>query len=139
MERLLDQLRRTARDRRSWCETCLGTDAPNRDSDGDGVTPTRLIVTPWHPLRLAEIGCKDRAGGTYRSQRIVTSPSDKTREVEQYVNDRIQALQQTYYANVGMIRSKLNFAHLLMETEIARNATVSSSDPFSEDDGQAHR
>jgi S-DNA-T family DNA segregation ATPase FtsK/SpoIIIE len=61
-----------------------------------------LIVTPWHPLRLAEIGAKARqlAEGM---RRVVRSPARLTAEVGEYVNDLIRALARTYYADVGAI------------------------------------
>jgi S-DNA-T family DNA segregation ATPase FtsK/SpoIIIE len=61
-----------------------------------------LIVTPWHPLRLAEIGAKARqlAEGM---RRVIRSPDRLTAEVGEYVNDLIRALARTYYADVGAI------------------------------------
>ena len=125
---LLDLLRRTARAEvlvRDLWEPLLqiGTATVRGEADA-------MIVTPWHPLRLAEIGAKTEQAARI-IERIVTSPSDKTREVEQYVKDRIQTLQQTYYGNVGLIRSNSG-AHLLMETET--RATYSLLErPFAED------
>ena len=110
---LLDQLRRTARAdilvRDIWEPMLqIGTATVTGHADA-------MIVTPWHPLRLAELAAK--AGQTARMvQRIVTSPSEKTREVEYYVKDRIQALQQTYYANVGVVCTDSG-SELLIETE----------------------
>ena len=110
---LLNQLRRTARAdilvRDLWEPLLqIGTATVRGDADA-------MIVAPWHPLRLAEIGAKTEQAARM-IERIVTSPSDKAREVEQYVKDRIQTLQQTYYANVGIMRSSSG-GHLLMETE----------------------
>ena len=125
---LLDQLRRTARAEvlvRDLWEPLLqiGTATVRGEADA-------MIVTPWHPLRLAEIGAKTEQAARM-IERIVTSPSEKTREVEQYVKDRIQTLQQTYYANVGLMRSSSG-AHVLMETET--RATYSLLErPFAQD------
>ena len=125
---LLGQLRRVGRAEvlvRDLWEPLLqiGTATVRGDADA-------MIVAPWHPLRLAEIGAKTEQAARM-IERIVTSPSDKTREVEQYVKDRIQSLRQTYYANVGLIRSSSG-RHLLMETET--RATYSLLErPFAED------
>ena len=125
---LLEQLRRTARAdvlvRDLWEPLLqIGTATVRGDADA-------MIVTPWHPLRLAEIGAKTEQTARMVKQ-IVASPGDKMLEVEQYVKDRIQTLRQTYYANIGMIRSSSG-AHLLMETET--RATYSLLErPFAED------
>ena len=125
---LLSQLRRTARAdilvRDMW-EPLLQIGTATVAGEADA-----MIVAPWHPLRLAELGAKAKQA-THTIEQIVSSPSDKTREVEQYVNDRIQALQQTYYATVGMNRSSSG-SRLLMETE-ARAAYSLLERPFSED------
>ena len=110
---LLEQLRQTARAdvlvRDIWEPLLqIGTAAVIGDSDA-------MIVTPWHPLRLAELAAKAQQAARI-VQHIVTSPSDKAREVEHYVKDRIQGLQQTYYANVGVIRTPAG-PQLLIETE----------------------
>ena len=127
--RLLDQLRRTARSdilvRDVWEPLLqIGTATVTGDSDA-------LIVTPWHPLRLAELAAKAHQAAQM-IERIVTSPSDAAREVEQYVKDRMQALQQTYYANVGMIRTN-SISRLLIETE-SRSGYSLLERPFSEDE-----
>ncbi|WP_198382982.1 FtsK/SpoIIIE domain-containing protein [Roseomonas sp. KE2513] len=61
-----------------------------------------LIVTPWHPLRLAEIGAKARqlAEGM---RRVVLSPTRLAAEVGEYVDDLSRALSRTYYADVGAL------------------------------------
>ena len=125
---LLNQLRCTARAdilvRDIWEPLLqIGTATVSGDAEA-------MIVTPWHPLRLAELGAKAKQAAQ-TIQQIVSSPSDKTREVEQYVNDRIQALQQTYYATVGVIRSNSS-SRLLMETE-NRAAYSLLKRPFSVD------
>ena len=124
---LLDQLRRTARAdilvRDVW-EPLLQIGTATVFGDNDA-----MIVTPWHPLRLAELAAKaQQAARTI--EKIVTSPSDKTREVEHYVKDRIQALQETYYADVGIARSKSG-PRLLMETESRASYSLLER-PFSE-------
>ena len=125
---LLEQLRRTARAEvlvRDLWEPLLqiGTATVRGETDA-------MIVTPWHPLRLAEIGAKTEQAARM-IERIVTSPSDQTREVEQYVKDRMQTLRQTYYANTAMIRSGSG-AHLLMETETRASYSLLER-PFAED------
>ncbi|MBY0332886.1 MAG: hypothetical protein K2X49_19685 [Acetobacteraceae bacterium] len=66
----------------------------------DGFRPG-VIVTPWHPLRLAEIAVKARqlAEGI---RRIVGSPASQAAEVPQYVENLCKALSRTYYADVGV-------------------------------------
>ena len=125
---ILDQLRRTARAdilvRNVWEPMLqIGTATVTGDADA-------MIVTPWHPLRLAELAAKAEQAAQM-IQRIVTSSSDKTREVEHYVKDRIQALQQTYYANVGVIRTDSG-SQLLIETE-SRSGYSLLERPFWED------
>lgn len=110
---LLEQLRRTARAdvlvRDIWEPLLqLGTATVTGDA-------AAMIVTPWHPLRLAELAAKALQVAQI-IERIVTSPSENTQEVEHYVKDRVQTLQQTYYANVGMIRTETG-SELLVETE----------------------
>ena len=90
-----------------------------------------MIITPWHPLRLAELAIKAKQAAEI-IQRIVTSPSAQTAEVGQYVNDRVQGLQETYYANVGVVRTNLE-AQLLIESE-ARSGYSLLEPPFSEDE-----
>jgi S-DNA-T family DNA segregation ATPase FtsK/SpoIIIE len=65
-------------------------------------TREAIIVTPWHPLRLAEIGAKARqlAEGM---RRIVLSPARLAAEVGEYVEDLSRALSRTYYADVGAL------------------------------------
>ncbi len=89
-----------------------------------------MIITPWHPMRLAELAIKAKQAAEIIRQ-IVTSPSEKTAEVEQYVEDRVQGLQETYYANVGVVRTKTQ-KQLLIETE-ARSGYSLLEPPFSED------
>ena len=110
---LLHQLRRTARAdilvRDVWATMLqIGTASVTGDADA-------MIVTLWHPLRLAELAAKTEQTAQI-IQRIVRSPSEKAREVEHYVKDRIQALQQTYYANIGVVHTDSG-ARLLIETE----------------------
>ena len=110
---LLEQLRRTARAdvlvRDLWEPLLqIGTATVTGDADA-------MIVAPWHPLRLAELAAKARQVAQI-IERIVTCPSEKTQEIEHYVKDRVQAIQQTYYANVGIIRTETG-SQLLIETE----------------------
>ena len=89
-----------------------------------------MIITPWHPMRLAELAIKAKQAADI-IRRIVTSPSVETAEVEQYANDRVQGLQETYYANLGVVRTKTG-PRLLIETE-ARSGYSLLEPPFSED------
>ena len=101
----------------------IGTATVSGDADA-------MIVTPWHPLRLAELAAKaGQAAGII--QRIVTNPGDKTREVEQYIKARIEGFQQTYYANVAVMRTDSG-PQLLIETE-ARSGYSLLERPFWED------
>ena len=125
---LLCQLRRTARAdilvRDVWATMLqIGTATVKGDADA-------MIVTLLHPLRLAELAAKTEQAAQI-IQRIVVSPSEKAREVEHYVKDRVQALQQTYYANVGVIHTDSG-ARLLIETE-SRSGYSLLSRPYWED------
>ena len=125
---LLHELRQSARTdilvREVWEPILqIGTATVSGDADA-------MIVTPWHPLRLAELAAKaEQAAGII--QRVVTSPGDRTREVEQYIKHRIEGLQQTYYANVAVMRTELG-PQLLIETE-ARSGYSLLERPFWED------
>ena len=127
--RLLDQLRHSARAdilvRDLW-EPLLQVGMATVTGDTQA-----MIVTPWHPLRLAELAVKARQAASM-IEKIVTSPGDKTADVERYVNDRVQALKQTYYANVGLARTETG-VRLLMETE-ARSGYSLLEPPFSENE-----
>ena len=75
---LLNQLRRTARAdilvRDLWEPLLqIGTATVSGDADA-------MIIAPWHPLRLAELGAKAKQAA-HTIEQIVSSPSDKTREV----------------------------------------------------------
>jgi S-DNA-T family DNA segregation ATPase FtsK/SpoIIIE len=65
----------------------------------DGSRPG-VIVTPWQPLRLAEMGVKARqlADGILR---IVGSPASLAAEIPDYVENLCEALSRTYYADVA--------------------------------------
>ncbi|NJL07069.1 MAG: hypothetical protein HC900_01505 [Methylacidiphilales bacterium] len=65
----------------------------------DGFRPG-VIVTPWHPLRLAEIAVKARhlADGI---RRVINSSASLAAEVPEYVDNLCQVLSRTYYADVG--------------------------------------
>ena len=65
----------------------------------DGPRPA-VIVTPWNPLRLAEIGAKARqlAEGM---RRIVHSPTRLAGEMDEYVTNLARVLGRTYYVDVG--------------------------------------
>ena len=101
----------------------IGTATVSGDADA-------MIVTPWHPLRLAELAAKAEQAARI-IQLIVRSPGDKTRQVEQYIKDRIEGLQQTYYANVAVMPTDSG-AQLLIETE-ARSGYSLLEPPFWED------
>jgi S-DNA-T family DNA segregation ATPase FtsK/SpoIIIE len=65
----------------------------------DGPRPA-VIVTPWNPLRLAEIGAKARqlAEGM---RRIVHSPTRLAGEMDEYVKNLARVLSRSYYVDVG--------------------------------------
>ena len=127
--RLLGHLRATARAdilvRDVW-EPLLqvGTATVTGDSDA-------MIVTPWHPLKLAELAAKAEQAGRV-IERIVASPSESSGDLERYVSDRVQTLGKSYYANVGVIRTDSG-ARLLIETE-SRSGYSLLERPFWEGD-----
>ena len=63
-----------------------------------------VIVAPWHPLRLAEIGAKARQAADVIA-RVVERASEEAADLEDYVKDRVQAFGSTYYADVGVALS----------------------------------
>lgn len=96
-----------------------------------------LIITPWHPLRLAEIGAKARqlAEGM---RRVVLSPARLAAEVGEYVDDLARALSHTYYADVGVLpgtpyRLVAETRHLadvsLLESPVAAPGEVLADEP----------
>lgn len=67
----------------------------------DGDTPS-AILTPWHPLRLAELGAKTRQlAGAITA--VVTSDHEQRSGVEDFVEDRIATLRGTYYGDVAVL------------------------------------
>lgn len=74
-----------------------------------------LIVGPWHPLRLAEMGIKARQAAAIL-ERIVTSSPDAAAGVGDYVKDRARALGSGYYVDAGVIPGSPN----AFVTEMAR-------------------
>ena len=79
---------------------------------------TAMIVAPWHPLRLFELAVKAHQAAQV-IDRIATSSPSASAAVEEYVKDRLQALQGTYYANVGLVSSDVNAPpRMLVETEV---------------------
>jgi DNA segregation ATPase FtsK/SpoIIIE, S-DNA-T family len=67
----------------------------------DGDTPS-AILTPWHPLRLAEIGAKARQLASAITD-VVTSNQEQRSGVEDFVEDRIATLDGTYYGDVAVL------------------------------------
>lgn len=61
-----------------------------------------IVVTPWHPLRLAEMAAKamQLADGI---RRVVNSPAKLAAEVGEYVSNLSRCLSRSYYADVGAI------------------------------------
>ena len=74
-----------------------------------------VIVAPWHPLRLLELAAKAyQSTGVIR--RIVESSVGDAASVEDYVNDRLRSLSETYYGNTALVRTE-DGPRLLVETE----------------------
>ena len=74
-----------------------------------------VIVAPWHPLRLLELAAKAyQATGVIRQ--IVESSVEDAASVEDYVNDRLRSLRDTYYGNTALVRTEAG-PRLLVETE----------------------
>lgn len=126
---LLEQLRRTARAdilvRDVWEPLLqIGTSTVAGDTNA-------MIVTPWHPLRLAELAVKASQAAQV-IEYILRGPSKKAREVEHYAADRSQALHRSYYANVGVVRTDSEL-RLLFEAE-SRAGYSLLEPPYWEDD-----
>ena len=126
---LLNKLRKTARTdtlvREVWEPLLeLGTATVRGESDV-------RIVTPWQPLRLLELAVKAHQAAQVIG-RIITSSATEATGVEDYVKDRFRALQDTYYANVGLLRTEAE-VQILVETEARAGYSLLES-PFS----QAH-
>jgi S-DNA-T family DNA segregation ATPase FtsK/SpoIIIE len=97
----------------------------------DGARPSK-IVTPWHPLRLAEIGVKARqlADGI---RRVVNSPVALAAEVSEYVANLGRCLSRTYYADVGAVPG----TPYVLLAESRRLGEVSLLEPPVSDGGDA--
>lgn len=67
--------------------------------DGENAS---AILTPWHPLRLAEIGAKTRQLGNAITA-VVISDHEQRSGVEDFVVDRIATLGGTYYGDVAVL------------------------------------
>ena len=93
---------------------------------GDSVS---IIVTPWHPLRLLELAIKAHQAAQVIG-RVVTSSSIQATDVEDYVKDRLRTLQDSYYANVGLLCTDAD-KQLLVETEARAGYSVLKL-PFSQ-------
>ncbi|WP_279357269.1 FtsK/SpoIIIE domain-containing protein [Methylobacterium indicum] len=61
-----------------------------------------LIVAPWHPLRLAEIGAKAKQAAETIAK-VVSSPEHAAPGVEDFVSDRVRALSSPYYVDIGVL------------------------------------
>ncbi len=70
-----------------------------------------VIVAPWHPLRLLELAAKAHQATSVIKRLVETSP-DEAASIEDYVNDRLRSLRDTYYGNTALAGSRL-----LVETE----------------------
>lgn len=110
---LLTKLREVARTDTFVCESWapllqIGTAKITGD-------PPTVIVAPWNPLRLFELTAKAwQAAGVIR--RIMRGSSEGHESVSDYVKDRIHALQETYYLDVGTIQGSGGY-EILVETE----------------------
>ncbi|PVE22839.1 hypothetical protein DC522_19050 [Microvirga sp. KLBC 81] len=99
-----------------------------------------LIVTPWHPLRLAEIAAK--AGQSAEIIRhIVNGTASKSVAVDDFIRDRITSLSSTYYADVGVILGDKPSVgvemsriadYSLLQAPFASDPTVLADDPGKE-------
>ena len=110
---LLAKLRETARTdtlvRESWTPLLqVGMAIVEGDSPA-------VIVTPWHPLRLFELAAKARQA-TQAIRRIMKGSSPDFVSISDYVSDRVYALRQTYYVDVGLMNCDKR-DRLLVETE----------------------
>lgn len=110
---LLAKLRSVARTdtlvRRVWALLArIGT------SEVEGESPA-LFVAPWHPLRLLELASKARQATTVIG-RVMCGSVDQSVSIADYVRDRVLALEQTFYLDVGLTHGERN-AQLLVETE----------------------
>lgn len=74
-----------------------------------------MIVAPWHPLRLLELAAKAHQGAKV-IQRIVESASEEAVAIQDFANDRLRSLGDSYYANVGLVRTEMG-PRLFVETE----------------------
>ena len=110
---LLAKLRSCARTdilvRKSWTPLLqIGTATIEGDSPA-------LLVAPWHPLRLLEHVAK-AVQATKVIRRVMSGSAVQSVSVADYVRDRVHALRQSYYMDVGYI-GKSGDNQLLVETE----------------------
>lgn len=117
---LLAKLRAVARTDTLVCESWapllqIGT------ANVAGDLPT-AIVAPWNPLRLFELATKAWQAASV-IQRIMEGSSEGHGSVSDYVRDRIRALQETYYLDVGLIQRNSGY-ELLVETEACGGYSV---------------
>ena len=111
--RLLERLRSVARTdtlvRKVWALLVqVGT------AEVEGGSPA-LLVAPWHPLRLLELATKARQGATV-IRCVMNGAAEQSVSIADYVRDRVLALRQTYYLDVGLTTSA-SIKQLLVETE----------------------
>ena len=95
----------------------------------EGAGPA-MIVAPWHPLRLLELAAKAHQAGEV-IQRLLSSSWNEASVIEDYVNDRLRSLIDTYYANTALVRNDTG-PRLLVETEQMAGYSLlqsASSDP----------
>lgn len=110
---LLARLRNCARTdmlvRKSWAPLLqVGTATVEGDS-------AALLVAPWHPLRLLELVAK-AVQATKVIRRVMNGSAVQSVSIADYVRDRVHVLRQSYYMDVGYIRTR-GGNQLLVETE----------------------
>ena len=110
---LLAKLRMSARTdllvRKLWTPLLqIGTAAVEGDAPA-------LLVAPWHPLRLLEFAAKAQQA-TQVIRRVMNGSAVQSVSIADYVRDRVHALRQSYYLDVGFVRTD-GSSQLLVETE----------------------
>lgn len=84
-----------------------------------------VIVAPWQPLRLAEVGAKAAQAADVIA-RVIRGASKEASDLEDFVRDRVEALEKTYYADVGVA---LNGSRRTVVVETARVDDYSLLEP----------
>lgn len=83
-------------------------------SEVEGGSPA-LFVAPWHPLRLLELATKARQAASVIG-RVMKGSIDQSVSIADYVRDRVLALEQTFYVDVGLAVGG-QYNQLVVETE----------------------